>query len=148
MEFSPRAAELTTLLESRMTNFYTNFQVEPASFRHSFPQLPQLLVCSGSFRTPDRCNRSTKPNYSFTPLIIPHSPSPIPDCYFGFCAWVVSSYYWFNLFGQTLSLPLFEKKGSRTTVIWYLLPLVWVGRLCRLQLFIGCSIAKGQIIDY
>src|SRR5438105_1685790 len=78
MEFSPRAAELTTLLESRMTNFYTNFQVEPASFRHSFPQLPQLLVCSGSFRTPDRCNRSTKPNYSFTPLIIPHSPSSPP----------------------------------------------------------------------
>ncbi|XBH67747.1 hypothetical protein VPH35_096073 [Triticum aestivum] len=28
MEFSPRAAELTTLLESRMTNFYTNFQVD------------------------------------------------------------------------------------------------------------------------
>lgn len=27
MEFSPRAAELTTLLESRMTNFYTHFQV-------------------------------------------------------------------------------------------------------------------------
>nr|WRW54473.1 ATP synthase CF1 alpha subunit [Microcos paniculata] len=28
MEFSPRAAELTTLLESRITNFYTNFQVD------------------------------------------------------------------------------------------------------------------------
>nr|WHA35285.1 ATPase subunit 1 [Allium fistulosum] len=28
MEFSPRAAELTTLLESRMTNFDTNFQVD------------------------------------------------------------------------------------------------------------------------
>jgi F-type H+-transporting ATPase subunit alpha len=28
MEFSPRAAELTTLLESRMTNFYTNFLVD------------------------------------------------------------------------------------------------------------------------
>src|SRR3954469_19021027 len=28
MEFSSRAAELTTLLESRMTNFYTNFQVD------------------------------------------------------------------------------------------------------------------------
>ncbi|KAM3272147.1 hypothetical protein ACQJBY_042383 [Aegilops geniculata] len=28
MEFSPRAAELTTLLESRMNNFYTNFQVD------------------------------------------------------------------------------------------------------------------------
>jgi hypothetical protein len=28
MKFSPRAAELTTLLESRMTNFYTNFQVD------------------------------------------------------------------------------------------------------------------------
>jgi len=28
MEFSPRAAELTTLLESRMTNFYKNFQVD------------------------------------------------------------------------------------------------------------------------
>ena len=28
MEFSPRAAELTTLLESRMTNFYMNFQVD------------------------------------------------------------------------------------------------------------------------
>ena len=28
MEFSPRAAELTTLLESRMTNFYTHFQVD------------------------------------------------------------------------------------------------------------------------
>ncbi|CAM0948046.1 unnamed protein product [Alopecurus aequalis] len=28
MEFSPRAAELMTLLESRMTNFYTNFQVD------------------------------------------------------------------------------------------------------------------------
>uniref|UniRef100_A0A452YPP8 ATPase F1/V1/A1 complex alpha/beta subunit N-terminal domain-containing protein n=1 Tax=Aegilops tauschii subsp. strangulata TaxID=200361 RepID=A0A452YPP8_AEGTS len=28
MEFSPRAAELATLLESRMTNFYTNFQVD------------------------------------------------------------------------------------------------------------------------
>ncbi|KAI4993928.1 hypothetical protein ZWY2020_008241 [Hordeum vulgare] len=28
MEFSPRTAELTTLLESRMTNFYTNFEVE------------------------------------------------------------------------------------------------------------------------
>ena len=28
MEFSPKAAELTTLLESRMTNFYTNFQVD------------------------------------------------------------------------------------------------------------------------
>ena len=28
MEFSPRAAELTTLLERRMTNFYTNFQVD------------------------------------------------------------------------------------------------------------------------
>ncbi|KAI4968741.1 hypothetical protein ZWY2020_046071 [Hordeum vulgare] len=28
MEFSPRAAELTTLVESRMTNFYTNFQVD------------------------------------------------------------------------------------------------------------------------
>ncbi|OAY65595.1 ATP synthase subunit alpha, mitochondrial [Ananas comosus] len=28
MEFSPRAAELTTLLESRMTNFYTNLQVD------------------------------------------------------------------------------------------------------------------------
>nr|P80082.1 RecName: Full=ATP synthase subunit alpha, mitochondrial [Spinacia oleracea]AAB21949.1 F0F1 ATP synthase subunit F1 alpha {EC 3.6.1.34} [spinach, Peptide Mitochondrial Partial, 25 aa] [Spinacia oleracea] len=24
MEFSPRAAELTTLLESRISNFYTN----------------------------------------------------------------------------------------------------------------------------
>ena len=28
MEFSSRAAELTTLLESRITNFYTNFQVD------------------------------------------------------------------------------------------------------------------------
>jgi hypothetical protein len=28
MEFSPRAAELTTLLESRISNFYTNFQVD------------------------------------------------------------------------------------------------------------------------
>ncbi|XBH78685.1 hypothetical protein VPH35_104851 [Triticum aestivum] len=28
MEFSPKAAELTTLLESRMTNFYMNFQVD------------------------------------------------------------------------------------------------------------------------
>ena len=28
MEFSVRAAELTTLLESRITNFYTNFQVD------------------------------------------------------------------------------------------------------------------------
>ena len=28
MEFSPRAAELTTLLETRMTNFCTNFQVD------------------------------------------------------------------------------------------------------------------------
>nr|UPW99579.1 ATP synthase subunit alpha [Photinia serratifolia] len=28
MEFSTRAAELTTLLESRITNFYTNFQVD------------------------------------------------------------------------------------------------------------------------
>ncbi|VAI85175.1 hypothetical protein VPH35_128482 [Triticum aestivum] len=28
MEFSPRVAEHTTLLESRMTNFYTNFQVD------------------------------------------------------------------------------------------------------------------------
>lgn len=28
MEFSPRAAELTTLFESRMTNFYMNFQVD------------------------------------------------------------------------------------------------------------------------
>ena len=28
MEFSPRAEELTTLLERRMTNFYTNFQVD------------------------------------------------------------------------------------------------------------------------
>jgi F-type H+-transporting ATPase subunit alpha len=28
MEFSPRAAELTSLLESRITNFYTNFQVD------------------------------------------------------------------------------------------------------------------------
>ncbi|TYH25400.1 hypothetical protein ES288_A03G165500v1 [Gossypium darwinii] len=28
MEFSPRAAELTTLLESRITNFYTNFKVD------------------------------------------------------------------------------------------------------------------------
>nr|WRW54233.1 ATP synthase subunit 1 [Trapa bicornis]WRW54284.1 ATP synthase subunit 1 [Trapa incisa] len=28
MEFSPRAAELMTLLESRITNFYTNFQVD------------------------------------------------------------------------------------------------------------------------
>nr|USM75059.1 ATP synthase subunit alpha [Arctostaphylos uva-ursi] len=28
MEKSPRAAELTTLLESRITNFYTNFQVD------------------------------------------------------------------------------------------------------------------------
>uniref|UniRef100_J3LCM5 ATP synthase subunit alpha n=1 Tax=Oryza brachyantha TaxID=4533 RepID=J3LCM5_ORYBR len=28
MEFSPRAAELTTLLESRMTNFYTNLKVD------------------------------------------------------------------------------------------------------------------------
>nr|YP_010932249.1 ATPase subunit 1 [Hedyosmum orientale]WKT05480.1 ATPase subunit 1 [Hedyosmum orientale] len=28
MEFSPRAAELTTLLERRMTHFYTNFQVD------------------------------------------------------------------------------------------------------------------------
>lgn len=27
-EFSPRAAELTTLLESRISNFYTNFQVD------------------------------------------------------------------------------------------------------------------------
>ncbi|MFQ6650883.1 hypothetical protein Gotur_023401 [Gossypium turneri] len=28
MEFSPRVAELTTLLESPITNFYTNFQVD------------------------------------------------------------------------------------------------------------------------
>ncbi|CAH1433865.1 unnamed protein product [Lactuca virosa] len=28
MEFSPRDAELTTLLESRISNFYTNFQVD------------------------------------------------------------------------------------------------------------------------
>ncbi|KAL0307984.1 UNVERIFIED_CONTAM: ATP synthase subunit alpha, mitochondrial [Sesamum calycinum] len=28
MELSPRAAELTTLLESRISNFYTNFQVD------------------------------------------------------------------------------------------------------------------------
>ena len=28
MEFSPRAAELTTLLESRITNFYTNLKVD------------------------------------------------------------------------------------------------------------------------
>ena len=28
MEFSPRASELTTLLENRLTNFYTNFQVD------------------------------------------------------------------------------------------------------------------------
>ncbi|KAL5710301.1 ATP synthase alpha chain mitochondrial precursor [Ranunculus cassubicifolius] len=28
MEFSPRAAELTSLLESRITNFYSNFQVD------------------------------------------------------------------------------------------------------------------------
>lgn len=28
MEFSPRAAELTTLLESRMINFYTNLKVD------------------------------------------------------------------------------------------------------------------------
>ena len=28
MEFSPRAAELTTLLESRISHFYTNFQVD------------------------------------------------------------------------------------------------------------------------
>ncbi|KAJ3668477.1 hypothetical protein LUZ60_018083 [Juncus effusus] len=28
MEFSPRAAELTTLLESRISNFYTGFQVD------------------------------------------------------------------------------------------------------------------------
>ncbi|XP_052627141.1 ATP synthase subunit alpha, mitochondrial-like [Lactuca sativa] len=28
MEFSPRAAELTTLLDSRISNFYTNFQVD------------------------------------------------------------------------------------------------------------------------
>jgi F-type H+-transporting ATPase subunit alpha len=28
MEFSVRAAELTTLLESRITNFYTNIHVE------------------------------------------------------------------------------------------------------------------------
>ncbi|GAB2288724.1 ATP synthase alpha chain mitochondrial precursor [Dionaea muscipula] len=28
MKFSPRAAELTTLLESRITNFYTHFQVD------------------------------------------------------------------------------------------------------------------------
>lgn len=28
MEFSPRAAELTTLLESRITNFHMNFQVD------------------------------------------------------------------------------------------------------------------------
>ncbi|OIT32068.1 atp synthase subunit alpha, mitochondrial [Nicotiana attenuata] len=28
MELSPRAAELTSLLESRISNFYTNFQVD------------------------------------------------------------------------------------------------------------------------
>nr|GEW89448.1 ATPase subunit 1, mitochondrial [Tanacetum cinerariifolium] len=28
MEFSPRAVELTTLLESKISNFYTNFQVD------------------------------------------------------------------------------------------------------------------------
>ena len=28
MEFPPRAAELTTLLESRITNFYTNLKVD------------------------------------------------------------------------------------------------------------------------
>ncbi|KAL8128635.1 hypothetical protein V2J09_017790 [Rumex salicifolius] len=28
MEFSPRSTELTTLLESKITNFYTNFQVD------------------------------------------------------------------------------------------------------------------------
>lgn len=28
--------------------------MEPASLRHSIPQLPQLLVCSGFFRTPAR----------------------------------------------------------------------------------------------
>jgi hypothetical protein len=28
MEFSPRAAKLTTLLESRITNFYTNLKVD------------------------------------------------------------------------------------------------------------------------
>lgn len=28
MEFSPRTAELTTLLESRISNFYTNFQLD------------------------------------------------------------------------------------------------------------------------
>ncbi|CAL5203071.1 unnamed protein product [Lathyrus oleraceus] len=28
MEFSVKATELTTLLESRITNFYTNFQVD------------------------------------------------------------------------------------------------------------------------
>lgn len=28
MEFSPKASELTTLLEKKITNFYTNFQVD------------------------------------------------------------------------------------------------------------------------
>ncbi|GAB2236471.1 hypothetical protein Droror1_Dr00028115 [Drosera rotundifolia] len=32
MEFSPRTAELMTLLESRITNFYTNFQVDDIFF--------------------------------------------------------------------------------------------------------------------
>ncbi|KAK9923581.1 hypothetical protein M0R45_031990 [Rubus argutus] len=31
MEFSTRAAELMTLLESRITNFYTNFQADEIS---------------------------------------------------------------------------------------------------------------------
>ncbi len=46
-----------------------------------------------AFRASPKANWSTKPNYCFTPLFRLHSPSPIPDCYFGFCAWVVSSYY-------------------------------------------------------
>ena len=34
MEFSPRAAELTTLLESRISNFYTNFQLDGITDLH------------------------------------------------------------------------------------------------------------------
>ena len=39
MEFSTRAAELTTLLESLITNFYTNFQVDEIGRAVSFPSL-------------------------------------------------------------------------------------------------------------
>ena len=56
MEFSPRAAELTTLLESRITNFYTNFQVDEIlqgiiDLHHDifFFLILILVLCTGSW---------------------------------------------------------------------------------------------------